>query len=312
MKSFEENKNQAPNNYNYSQEIYDISHLLHNICPKSYEILRKIFILPSEKSISEKYNDEEKNLIENIQDINNINQIIGKYRQFYNCDEEFECILSIDAAGLDRPNKMSKSFVFLFYLQPLNPLLKCIPIHIFPKESGSANDVIVEIVNNIIEQLKLMGIIVKIVATDGDTGYNKKSYETFSKYISIFEKYGFLKTIENIIYTDDVLWISDFLHIIKLARKRLIQCNVTVKNSVEHVFSNRTIESVLNLGSVLTDESSNGFMKDFYPLKLFNFENLNILLEAKLYDEYLYFLPFCLWTEAILSDNLKKIQDYTF
>lgn len=42
------------------------------------------------------------------------------------------------------------------------------------------------------------------------------------------------------------------------------------------------------------DESSNGFMKDFYPLKLFSFESLNILLESRLYDEYLYFLPYCL------------------
>lgn len=62
----------------------------------------------------------------------------------------------------------------------------------------------------------------KIVSTDGDTGYNKKSYETFYKYISFFEKDGVLTTIENIINTDDVYWISDFLHIFKLARKRLI------------------------------------------------------------------------------------------
>ena len=306
LKSFDENKKQYPNNYSYSQEVYDVSHLLHNICPKSYEILRKIFILPSEKSISDKYDEEENELLEGIQKVENMPRIIEKYRQFYNLNEVFECILSIDAAGLDRPNKKSKSYVFLFDLQPLNPLLKCIPIHIYAKENGNSNDAIINIINHIIEQLKLLGIIIKIVATDGDTGYNKKSYETFSKYISIFEKDGFLATIENIIYSDEVFWISDFLHILKLARKRLIQCSITVKNSVEHVFSNKTIEAVLKLGSVLTDESGNGFMKDFYPLKLFSFENLNILLESQLYDEYLYFLPFCLWTEAILSNNLTK------
>lgn len=308
LKSFEENKTQLPNHYSFSQEIYDISHLLHNISPKSYNILRKIFMLPSVKSIDEKYDLFEKELL-----VENIQKIIEKYRQFYNITDVFECVLSIDAAGLDRPNKKSKSYVFLFYIQPLNPLLKCIPVHIFPKENGNSNDTIITIVNQIIEQLKLMGIIIKIVATDGDTGYNKKSYETFSKYISIFEKDGFLATIENIIYTDEVYWISDFLHILKLARKRLIQCSITIKNSVEHVFLNKTIESVLNLGSVLTDESSNGFMKDFYPLKLFTFENLNILLESQLYDEYLYFLPFCLWTESVISENLtKKKRDFIF
>lgn len=37
----------------------------------------------------------------------------------------------------------------------------------------------------------------------------------------------------------------DFLHILKLARKRLIQCSITMKNYVEHLFSNKTIEAVL-------------------------------------------------------------------
>lgn len=55
----------------------------------------------------------------------------------------------------------------------------------------------------------------------------------------------------------------------------------------------RIFESVLKLGSALTDESGNGFMKNFYPLKIFSFDKLNLLFESPLYDECLYFLPFC-------------------
>ena len=70
--------------------------------------------------------------------------------------------------------------------------------------------------------------------------------------------------------------------------------------------SSQSLENILHLGLTLTDSSSIGFMKDYYPLKLFSLENLFTLLEKNKKDEFLYFLPFTLMIEAILSDSLKK------
>lgn len=44
----------------------------------------------------------------------------------YKIENPFEAVLSIGATSLDRPFKNSFSYVFVFYLQPLDPDLKWI------------------------------------------------------------------------------------------------------------------------------------------------------------------------------------------
>lgn len=96
------------------------------------------------------------------------------------------------------------------------------------------------------------------------------------------------------------------LHIIKLARKYLIKGNITVKNKIGKTFNRSTLEEELHLGLSFNDVSSLSFIKDFYPIQIFDISNLITLYNNKKYDEYFYFLPFCLWIESITSPHLKK------
>lgn len=87
-----------------------------------------------------------------------------------------------------------------------------------------------------VEILKKLKIIIKAISTDGDTGYNQKSNEFFEKYISIYKEKGFLQAVAQVNSIQEIVWISDFLHILKLGRKHLIKCDLTIKNSFENIF----------------------------------------------------------------------------
>lgn len=78
-------------------------------------------------------------------------------------------------------------------------------------------------VYNLIGILKKTGISVISISTDWDSCYNQKSIEFLEKYIKTFEKDSFLTAITSIISIKDQFLISDFLHIIKIARKHLIK-----------------------------------------------------------------------------------------
>ena len=64
--------------------------------------------------------------------------------------------------------------------------------------------------------------------------------------------------------SQEIFYISDLLHIIKLARKRIIKGPITISNSLKSKFNKESLEEILNLGIILSDESSLGYMKDYY------------------------------------------------
>lgn len=301
-----ENDVKNPNGYRHNDNIYDFSRMMQNSNLKSYEILRQIIYLPSISSLDTRFSYDNNLLKESIQNLESIHSLLSNYCQIFDINDPLDCILAIDAASLDRPNKLSHSYVFTFYLQPIDHNYKCIPIHIHSKKNGHADATITKIVDDLVKILKENNINIISVATDGDDGYNSKTNETFLKYIEEFEKKGFQSAVDKIEKLNDILWLSDMLHIIKLARKYIIKGNVTVKSVLEKTFNSASLEEELNLGLPLTDKSSFSFMQDFYPLKIFDLKNLLTLYQKNMFDEYLYFLPFSLWIEAVTSPNLTK------
>lgn len=102
-----------------------------------------------------------------------------------------------------------------------------------------------------------------------------------------FFKSGLESAIEKVQNSDEILWLSDFLHL-------------------RNLISNESLESDLHLGAPLIDTTNLSFMKDYYAINIFNIENIIKLLKLNKCDEILYILPFALWYEAILSLSLKK------
>ncbi|KAK8843059.1 hypothetical protein M9Y10_025249 [Tritrichomonas musculus] len=78
-----------------------------------------------------------------------------------------------------------------------------------------------------------MDIFIIAVAMDNDSGYNKEDNDTFLEYFHEFLEKGFDATVHKISQFDKVYWISDFLHIIKLARKYLIKGNITIRSTTD-------------------------------------------------------------------------------
>lgn len=104
----------------------------------------------------------------------------------------------------------------------------------------------------------------------------------------------------------EIFYISDLLHIIKLARKRITKGPITISNWLKSKFNKQPLEDILHLGIILSDESSLGYMKDYYPIKLFNIHNVLKLYQENKFNEFLYLLPFSLWVEALMSPSLTK------
>ena len=214
------------------------------------------------------------------------------YKQIYYIKDNFECVLSVAAASLDRPNKHAHSHVFVLYLQPLKCAYKCFPLHIYSKINGNCGEDVIDLIGKATVHLEKSSIIIKAVASDRDPCYNGKAQETFEKYIHIFEKSGFYATVEYLIKSKEIFYISDLLHIVKLARKRIIKSPITISTSLNSIFSKESLETILQLGTVLNDSSSLSFMKDYYPIKLFSIENTLKLYQEQKYNEFIYFCLF--------------------
>lgn len=62
-----------------------------------------------------------------------------------------------------------------------------------------------------------------------------------------FGKQCFYAVVENIMKSKDTFHISDLLHIVKLARKRIIKGPITIVSPLKSAFSKETQEFILNL-----------------------------------------------------------------
>lgn len=300
-----ENLEHSKYKHEYSDEIYEICFALFSICQHSYELLRCVLQLSSISSIRSHFSDRISNEKDNLIDYSNIPEIVAKYRDVNSIREQFDIILRVDACSFDRLNANGKKYCFCFYAQPIIPGLKSFPVHITPTETGSCSDSIIDLLYQIIEILKECDINVIYTASDGDPGYNTlndKTFEVLSK-ISVFNRF------ESALFlwgkNTSIKHISDMLHILKLARKRLIQGEISLYyDKILHIINSDTIEKVLHRGKCLTDKSPLAKMKDIYALELFNFQNLEILFENNMIYEALYFLPYVCWLESVLYLNL--------
>ena len=100
-----------------------------------------------------------------------------------------------------------------------------------------------------------------------------------------------LKSIKNFIET---FWISDMLHLLKLARKWLIHNTICLYyGSLEHSFAVWHIKPILHLWKALSDTSSTGKMRDSYTKQIFTMKNLMKLINEGESEATAYFLPYC-------------------
>lgn len=292
----------------YREEVYDIANMVRSNSLKIYEMIKDIFCFPSEKSLDTKFSKSTNDTISFITDINLINEIINQYRKnICNENDVIPAILGVDACSFDRLFHKNKKYAFVFYLQPVNPAYPCLPLHITPHQNGFANCEIIQKIVLINKKLADEGIRLIGVSTDGDPNYNEVNETTFKIYEDCLKNGNFADAYTAYSNHEDLKYFGDLLHILKLARSRILTTYVTVRvDSLEYSFTACDIEPILQLGPALTDITKTGKMRDCYTQQLFTMKNLQKLIDAEMFGAAVYFLPFCLWSSAIFVQNLSR------
>lgn len=255
IECFLENLNKGANGKKYSDEILDICFALHSISSNSYSVLRNILDLPCESTLKNHFKDRVNYEKNNLIDINKAVNIINDYRKMNGIEDNFDVVLGVDACSFDRLNSDGKKYSFCFYCQPIHPDLKCFPLHLVPSKNGKASTVIIDIMNKLKYILDSCGVNVIYTCSDGDGGYNELNENTFEIYKEIALNKGFDEAFDAWIQSCAEKHISDMLHCLKIARKRLLAGDITLNTDrIDHIINADILESILLLGPNLKDK----------------------------------------------------------
>ena len=165
---------------------------------------------------------------------------------------------------------------FVFQVQPYDIMLQPFVIHVYPTVNGKGNETIVELLHKIRKICKSRNLTVKSYAFDGDTAYmelHKLYYESYIHKAVESEKFNYSSVRVFRV-------VSDFLHIIKRLRYRLlssiIHCGFDEKSDaidLDHV------KSILSKSpDVVWCNELYTKMHDRLPLELFKIENFLALV----------------------------------
>ena len=311
--NWKHNENENPHSYSFTKETYELAHLMKSYSEKLYELIYKSFYLPHPTSVEEYFSKPLKDKKEELIDISNIARNIQNYRNKNNLlDKQEEVCLSIDACSFDRLSNKCKKYAFVYYLQPLNPVYKCVPIYFHPEKNGKAKDIIIEIALKISEVLTENNFKVVAIAVDGDNSYDKKATEVFEIYRKVLEEGGpnvLEKALEKLHLFDGIFWITDPLHVLKCARTRLLSNRIcTNYKDLNHCFTVRDIAPILKVGKALSDLSVTGKMRDIYTKQLFNMTNLMKLVNEGESGASVFFLPYSCWAESLFNESIDIIS----
>ena len=307
----------------------------------AYSLTQRFMITPSYNTLMKFMNSNINFEVENLLDINFINIICDNYRTTYEMldNDTVPIVLGVDALSLvpdvkinkkdgkitglvnnlnitneqkqvlvDNINlqeKLIKSFknltikaAFVYYAQPLNPVLPCFPVHFNAAVDGKANETEKNLLIEISARLRLNNFKVISYSADGDSGYQ-----------SLIDNNLHSQMIDRpVLDFSTPLFISDPLHLLKRGRYSLLANKLVPLKKTENPIDQKRLKEILNLPSVVFDNSKITKMHDKLPLQLFTIENFFDLDDYSLHKEAAYFLPFALLIEAI-DDNKLEIGD---
>jgi hypothetical protein len=160
---------------------------------------------------------------------------------------------------------------FVFYGQPLNRRLKCMPLYVVNLPSGQATEQVQTVIETVCDALSRHGVNIKYVCADGDPGHNQRHF--FLEWYPILIESG-LAAVLGFLLEAKMIPVSDCLHLWKKYLNKIKNHPVTWNpDSFDAVLDAENLESILQLGLALLDKSSVGRMRDSYALQLFSYAN---------------------------------------
>ena len=176
-------------------------------------------------------------------------------------------------------------------------------VHLVTAKTGNANSAIDDILKKIKEKSQSTNFPVKYISMDGDSHYSPFFREQFDKLFQLYlenDLDGFNKQFDEIL----PILISDPLHIWKNLRTRLF-LDIVINPFVDANSINATkLNSILDLGPILSDKSQVAKMRDEFAIGLFNFKNSLELFNKYTRESFVYIFIVALWVESLLNVHL--------
>ena len=119
---------------------------------------------------------------------------------------------------------------------------------------------------------------IKIISVDGDRFYDPKFSISFdllpNEFFINFTTINLDSILDFFEKCDDLFIISDFLHLLKNFRSRLLTDLLVINPKVNNPpINSQVIEEILKLGPALTDKGSLAKLHDCHPLNIFTIGN---------------------------------------
>ena len=311
LQESQKNRTVHPSGRRWSHAVVLFCFLIRCLGAKAYEHCRTVLTLPCKTTLLDRFAVPVRAWRQSLLNVDKIGSICKLFRRTHDLGDlvEVEAVLGVDAMAIEpvsTPNveaPAGANNVFLFYLMPLRCELKCLPVHVMPRTKGNAGPDVIAMVKAVKERLQEEGIVVRYVATDGDSGYKCLHDSMFAKWAPVYASRG-LDGVSDAITTCDCPIAGDLLHILKNARARLLGSRITLSLDGSFCFTAGDLNRILQLGSALTDRSSKGKMRDRYALELFSLDNFTKLVAQKEWMMAFFLLPYALWTAAVRYPKL--------
>ena len=308
----------------YNEETYDISMLTYLSSAKTYNMLRNLFPLPAFQNLYEKYGDQIRIEKKYLTDINELENVINKYKIENGLTKTFNdklvATLAIDAFAFKSfqtttlspiKNQEPKNDIiiynngFIFLFIPIDFRFPPKILYIEPMPNGNYNQQIDEIASHIRDVLQNNGFRIWFKATDGDKFLSSDHDDFFHKYVE-HKSSNFLQLVHNIYRSlvediDLYVPVGDPLHLWKSVRTRYLKKPVALFANSPTTTDYQSTKNILDLGKVLDDFTSAGKMRDIYALKLFTLQNVSKLLKESNYADAIFLFPFSCWICAAYS-----------
>lgn len=305
------NQSKSQNGRRWSNRFIMLCYVLMNISPKCYDYMSHFFTIPYKLTLLNHYRKSVEIWKKYLLNIKEIPNICNWFWKEYSLENNYclDVVLGIDAMSMEplevdiHGASKGDNSTFLFHILPLRPKFKSFPIHLCPFSKSNADNVIKSKIFQIKKELREQNVNVKYIATDSDPGYYIYHSELIEKWFPVFCQKGIDAAID-VYEKQDNLFISDFLHLLKNARSRIINCIVSISPDGSAAFNANDLNSVLNIGMSLTDLSSTGKMKDLYPLQIFTIENYIKLINCRKFNMAFFILPYALWNNAIRNPGM--------
>lgn len=301
----------------YSEEARIFFKLLYIIKPENIRCLHQFGVAPDESTVYNWVNGETKEYIHLVKEVSDVIKVIHLVTDEATKDISGPIFANIAGDGVymaehqgpnDSPKKLQ---YFVYQLQPLDKRIPCVALNFATIGKMNCQMVSKDIpdrfaeIADAINNDKTNKFVVVYFSTDADNSTDCLHRAFFEKYLAGLSDDIELKELAAKWEWQEIIPISDFLHLLKTARAHLL--NHLMKLSRDRKTLNiEKIKEVLKIGDALANVSHWAKMCDSYAIALFQITSfMKVMIEIG-DDESVYMAPFTLMNEAIRSTCLSK------